>query len=251
MKQRIPVEIDSLMWTLAETKNQAAIDEFISRNPLYRAQLLKRIETVGGLKAAKVPATTRVQAPRFEPLKTVPSDPSRMLVGIGIGVGLMILAIAAFVLTYNFAPSAELAPSKKPPNVHATRKGQTPEQPKPDLTPDKSSGTVENSLPVENESASTVILSIRSNGQPLASIFRTLESLAKVEIISSRDLDSKIVSAKFSDVTAMQALETMGLMYGFTAIDQHNGQIIVLPGTTQKGSSGTASKNLDQRRIGG
>ena len=249
MKSRIPVEIDNLIWTLAETQNKTAIDEFNRRHPQYRADLTKRIEMVGGLKAAKSPS----MPPKFEPLQTVPADSSKLWLGMGIGAGLVVLALVAFWVTFTLTGDSghsKVAPAQT--DVPRTSSAQPSSNAKSEASTAGTEPTAKTVVEPPTDSAASPLISLDVSNRPLSVVFAEIEKKASVQIIAPDSLKTKLVSGKFKDIPAMALLAAMGDTYGFSAIDQNNGEIVVLPGhTDSKPTTDGAPAKDDRHRLGG
>ena len=67
MKNQIPADIDALMWSVAESGDAQAIEEFGVRHSQHRLELLKRMDMVRQLKGAKPEQIFAGTPPKFSP----------------------------------------------------------------------------------------------------------------------------------------------------------------------------------------
>ena len=250
MRKSIPPELDDLMWTLAESGNDQAIDEFGDRYPQYRGALTKRIETVRGLKGAKKPLEPKPVAARFVPKEKIAPDTSRWAMNVAIALGLLAVAAISFLVTALLNPEPKPEPSvETPAPVHSTvsePKTSTPEPKLPASVP-----VVPEATDAKSDLASTKRISLSIKGAQLKTIFLLIEKESKIRVIAPDSMQDATVDAVYKDMSPMEILTLMGEAFNFTALDQHDGSIVIIP--VKPGTRGpeTGSPKDNRRRIGG
>ena len=255
MKQRIAPELESLMWTLAEEGNERAIDEFGSRHPEMRTELVHRINMVKGLRSEKgVGTAPTASIPRFVPRepKTTPIQSRGPMVLVG-GLVLAAIAAAAFTVTTFMAPEPRLHKEDLPAIRHndppkpQTTVEQTPTVIAPQAT---ESDPVVKGLKSEAALKPTIL---RVDGSPLLTVLQMMAEITGTKIVSAPGMPNPNVEVNYQNMTAMDMLRDLGRKYAFTPIDQNDGSILVVPAVDKSGvgtGTGTGGGIRDQK-IGG
>ena len=247
--KRVPPELDSLMWTLAEQGNDRAMDEFGERHPELRSELLHRISMVKGLRGEKKRTADPPKAiPRFVPRETQSGSP---MVVVG---GLVLCAVAALA----YLTTVLLSP------VQPTRRVEHPKEglpkivvPAPSLNqPVVIKGeTKPPAPPVEEPSTEPALVkgSLKIDNARLLDVIQLISGTCKIRIDPAPGMPNPEVMVNYSDKNAMEMLADLGAQYGFTPLNQHDGSILVVPARdpnaplTYQGDS-----NSDKRpKIGG
>ena len=110
--KKIAPDIDQLMWTIAETGDQRAIDDFEGRFPDLKYELGKRILVLRELRQARQAGAAPRAVPHFEPrAPAVPSWQRPAWAGAAV-LGLAVVALASYALTQSFIRSAGEVPSQ-------------------------------------------------------------------------------------------------------------------------------------------
>lgn len=247
MRKAIPPEVDDLMWTLAESGNDKAIEEFGDRYPKLRGDLTKRIETVRWLKKANKPAEPKPKSAPFTPKEHIAPDTSQWARVAVWSLALLAIGAVAFVATMLLTkdpipePVKSVAPSRA---KNAPQDTPRPTAPKVDITPNASTSPVPD--PVA-DAATVKRVNIKLTDAPLSSVFELIQVQAGIKVIADKNVPNPNVTIEFYSVSPMEVLTTLGRQHGFTAFDQHDGTIVVVPGQSAASPGGTA----DHRRIGG
>ena len=248
--KRIPPELDSLMWTLAEDGNERAIDEFGARHIEHRAELLRRIAMVKGLRGEKKRVEEPVKAiPRFVPKEPKSNVPMYI-------VGALVLAAIgalAFVTTILLTPAPHV-PVTPPLYVQSGQSDKVIEVPQPVST----APLVYPSVPpvmreTERVEEPAKPGTLRIDHAPLLSVLDMISQTCGVRIDSAPGMPNPDVVINFRDMTAMQMLRDLGHQYSFTPLDQHDGSILVVPAVDEGTTSFPNLENTerDRHKIGG
>jgi hypothetical protein len=249
--KRVAPELESLMWTLAEERNERAIDEFGERHPELRSELLRRIEMVKGLRGAKKkPIEQPKPIPRFVP-KEVPSRGPAYVVG---GLVLAALCALAFAVTALLTPWPHPQANEplKQPNPQPVV--QNPPQPNPRQGETQSNPIPSQTDPKTDETEKPPKLgTIKIEHAPLFTVLRLMSDECGVDVQHAPGLKNQDVVVDYRDMTAMEMLHDLGKQYGFTPEDQHDGSIIVIPAIDPKDMpmAGTDTGSMPMRKIGG
>lgn len=248
--KRVAPELESLMWTLAEEGNERAIDEFGERHPDLKTELLQRIEMVKGLRGAKKkPVEPRKAIPRFVPRESTNKT------HVYVVCGLVLAALCAL----SFAVTVLLTPWNHPPV--ATKPAQPLEIGVPKSMPDQQLPPVAvhtpqpsvdpNPAPPEEKQARPGTLKIEH--APLFTVLKMISEVCGVDVEPAPGMSNPDVVVDYRDLTAMEMLHDLGRQYGFTAMDQHDGSIIVVPAIDPKDApmEGSDGDSLRMRKVGG
>lgn len=252
MKHVAP-ELDSLMWTLAEEQNERAIDEFGERHPELRAELLHRIHMVKGIRGAKTkPVETSKPIPKFVPSAPRPAAP------IYVVAGLVLLAIGAlaFVVTTLITPIPHTSIKEAPPPVSVdTFPG--PGRPSVPVPSQNETTPTQNytSPPVAEEAPDSSLRpgTLKVEDAPLLDVLQMMGESCSIEIDAAPGMPNPKVTVDYKDLTAMDMLRDLGRRYSFTALDQYNGTILVVPAVDPNATSSLEPPggNFGQPKVGG
>lgn len=230
---KIPPEIDTLIWAVAENADHGAIQDFENRYPEYRYELGKRIAMVRALRVSKPAAASPMIASHFRPTP----QPARPTFGrwrwVPASIALTALAAAAFFggMRY-FSPKAVQKTSaattvQNYPETNTTsgnsidyRHDQQP--PIVNSTPDK---TVETPVtPPERRFA----IKLEDIG--------LVEALNAIGMQTSADLqiapgfpNPQVATLAYDGLTLEEILNDLGRHYGFTAMKQGPGEYLLIP----------------------
>ncbi|MDX2064367.1 MAG: hypothetical protein SFX74_01360 [Fimbriimonadaceae bacterium] len=246
--KRIPEEIDSLMWGIAESGDPSAVDQFAVRYPQYEAEMRKRIALVSGFKRAK-PKTDPVRSvPKFSPRREI-AEPraSWTPAAWAIGLSLAALGVASFTAFSLFGPK----PTRDRPPVVADQ-GNQPEvkpwgsNPRPDVAPPISPvdgmRTEPNPRDVPplrtGEPAYLRPTSVHIAKAKLADALALIGAQSGLEVVVAPGFPDVEVTVDYDGLSAIQILQELGRDYGFTAFDQGNGSVIAVPATDPEDGGG-------------
>jgi hypothetical protein len=237
--KRIPEEIDSLMWSIAESGDEAAHDQFAIRYPQHAAEMRKRMAMVNGLKRAK-PKSDPVRAvPKFSPRRDLPEPkPAWTPAAWAIGLSLAALGVASFTAYSILGPK----PDSRPRNVTVnTDRGPQVQpwgdNPRPKIVPPispndgmRTEPTDRDVPPVRNsEPAYLRPTSVHIAKAKLADALALIGAQSGLDVVVAPGFPDVEVTVDYDGLSAIQILQELGRDYGFTAFDQGNGSVIAVP----------------------
>lgn len=229
------------MWTLVEQGNDEAIKEFSDRHPECRAELMRRAAMVGDLKRANPLQKSAANPPPFRPRIPygAPAPASRFSVA-AIVFAVAALGLGSFLAGRFLFPAPVTASQALPPKaVHSnplSAQGVMPQQP-PLISREEPVQTPTNELAVPETPSRTVTLKI--SNAPLLSVLEMIGAQTSLKIIPAPGMFNPDIDAEYTNLTAMQVLEDLGQHHAFTAFDQGDGSIIVVPAVQQDSASRT------------
>lgn len=246
MKLHIPQDVERLMWIVAESSDPSAISDFESRFPEFAAELAKRRRMVTDLKGAKIPHTmeTRIPAFRLREETRTPSKGMWIVGGLAFGALVMATYSAIKISTYQAPVLPKVEPVRtgvieNPPTTVFTppARSETPtapvQTPVPDPTP-----------PTNEEQVKTLKLSNTS----LIAALKMIGDMAGYRVDIAPGFEDQQVSVDYQ-ATTTEMLKDLGMRYGFTAFDQGDGTIIIVPAVD--GGNPISDGGSPSRRIGG
>lgn len=222
---RIPPDVDRLMWALADTPEPNALDEFERRYPAYVGELGKRIDMVRRMRGTPLKPDRSRPVPPFRPVPTQ-SDWSRPLTAAAFGLVLLALATASYFATRwylrqeapNPVPVVE-QPSLEPPSVPEVvyappRRFEAPRPAEP-----------------KSETERLAPMSVRLEGVPLSAALRAIAEQAGLRLVLAPGFDriEATVDVDLAEVRPMEAFEMLGRRHGFAAFYQGNREVLVIP----------------------
>lgn len=233
----IPPEIDQLLWAVAEDESPAAGDEFVKRYPALAGELARRRQMIRGLRGGRIVAERAepFAAPKFQP-RPVTTPASPRTVGLVTALGLAAVAVAAYTVTLFATPKPEVkrppAPVRQVPLAPVTPRGeityrQPEEQSLPKVPP---TGVVPPAPSPAPEEASTLKpVSFHVQQANILNVFAMLGAQAKMKIMPAPGFPRITLNADYEGLNAIEILQDLGHKHGFTAFDQGDGSILVIP----------------------
>jgi hypothetical protein len=249
MRNRIPADVERLMWLVAESNDPAAIKDFETRFPTFAVELAKRLRMVSDLKHAKSNGPKIDRIPVFTPrdLRPTPASRGNWIAG---GVALAALAMASFSATTWLTKKPEPLPKPeavvtKPVDIpnQTVKVPVNPPQQAP-IVPNPRQEPVVSVPPSNNETLKTLRLSNTS----LLAALKLIGEMAGYRVDVAPGLQDEQISIDYDQVTTSEMLRDLGSRYGFTPFDQGDGTIIIVPAVDQ--GPPASSPNNSSRRIG-
>jgi hypothetical protein len=269
---RVPPELDTLMWAIAEDDSASAAEEFLRRYPGYRDELMRRQSAVAGLRASK-PMTNHPlisdgvrPIPRFTPRKVRYLPPEPRQVAIASILGLAAIAAASFTIASLVSPRPAavrdvVPPRIIPPPVVQPTVPRTGSQGKLEIP---APAVVNEQVPKDREqerqsdttrpapSADRPITLVIKGGARLRNVLRMVEIESGLTIVYGPGLPNPDVNAEYRQVAPIDILKDLGRQYGFTPFDQGDGTVNVFPAVDAHGDgSDSGGVKTPLRRIGG
>jgi hypothetical protein len=262
---RIPLEIENLIWAIAENPTPNAVLEFEMRYPDYRLEMLKRVEMVRGLRVeAKGPSFNRQEIPRFEP--RVPASGGlggAVPTGLPIALGLAFAAAVLVTFTIFHAPTpvapkmpstgAVLSEPASPPMVVYGDSNNLPHivHPRESVVPQTTQSSPV--LPLQPEARSRVATNDGSRDLDL----RGVNMVDALDLITSGtnlklDLGPGFVNQKvtlaFKNKSTNDMLSEMAKDYAFTLIPEGPNRFLLQP---IQDDNSTVEANVDEEEKAG
>lgn len=233
----IPVEIDELMWGIAEAGDLDAIRQFESRHPDYKYELNRRVKSVEALRkegksfSKEIPIfkTTEVRPPNFRPV----------FIGAG-AICLLLLIPALWVAFSNRTPAPQPAPQIVVlPNPNLSPSESKPEQTQVQPQPIQQTNPVDpnqvaqnppvNSSPPPVAEPTEKRTSMKLSGASLHSAIQLIAEAGGFRITIAPELHNPDVSIDYQDKTVMEMLRELGQEYAFTVLADGEKELIALP----------------------
>ena len=227
--RKVPLDIDQLMWSVAENPTPEAISDFESRFPDFSLELGRRIRTVHDLRGAKL-ATSLMSIPRFQFQESKPKTVNRWMWATGA------LAAAALAMgSYQLTRSLVSPPQSKTPivNLPPLKVTQTEHDnlmnPKEVPGADLPSAPAVVKEPVPETVPASSVFSIRMRSAPLEAVLLALAKQANLHIEVAPGLSPDPIDVDFTSLTAKDMLAQLGAEHGFTAFDEGNDHVLIVP----------------------
>lgn len=252
MKSRIPQDVERLMWIVAESSDPKAIADFESRFPEFVPELAKRRRMVTDLKGAKTVQPTETRIPAFH-LRNTQSNAVPKGMWVMGGVALAALSVAAYSVTVmlNHKPpvlpkvgTVTTTPVVPPPTtvfVPPKQPTQTQSTPPPFQNP------TSNQPPVNNQDQPKTL---KLSNTSLLAALKMVGEMAGYRVDIAPGFEDQQVSIDYVQTSTSEMLKDLGMRYGFTAFDQGDGSIIIVPAIDGGNPIGDPG-NDPPRKIGG
>ncbi len=249
MKLHIPQDVERLMWIVAESNDPGAVTDFESRFPEFVGELSKRRRMVSDLKGAKIHQTLETRIPAFSLRGEQRSPaPKGMWVVGGLAFAALVMATYSAVKMSNYQPPVlpkvepvRTEPIENPPTtIYTPTPPPRSAQPAPPIqNPDPDPGSLSN-----EEQVKTLKLSDTS----LIFALKMIGDMAGYRVDIAPGFEDQQVSVDYQATTS-EMLKDLGMRYGFTAFDQGDGTIIIVPAID--GGNPISDGGGASRRIGG
>jgi hypothetical protein len=231
---RLSPEVDRLMWLAAESEDPAAIEDFAERFPGLRNELAKRIEMVRRMRASGREAHAGAAVPPFR----APRRMGRQTLALRwsmAALALTALAFGSFHVTRAWI--ARPAPEEKA--TAALRYEPVPDallegRDEPETSPSvQESSTASGAQPPDDEPHAVPAwqkrYTVKLENVGLRTALEAIAQQCGLEMVLPPDLPDDQVVVDYRSMTAQEMLADMGLRFGFTAFDQGEGKVLVVP----------------------
>ena len=247
--RKVAPEMDQLMWTLVEAGNDRAIQEFAYRHPEHRTELMRRVTMVSSLRRANPELSAPASPPPFRPRQApAPAPTSRWMVA-AVATALAGLAVASYYAGSQLFPKATPVPTVvetpkgTPSNVDRFEEDESkPKDPVASVAETPPSSPVRDEPPIEPPRVSSRPISLRISQAPLITVLEAIAAQSGMKVIPAPGMVNPDVNVNYENRPAMEVLEDLGRQHHFTAFDQGDGSIIVIPAVQQ---------DLNRGRLGG
>ncbi|MFZ4509145.1 MAG: hypothetical protein ACOYON_15775 [Fimbriimonas sp.] len=215
------------MWAIAEEGDPVALDQFVERYPDWKKELSRRIEMVRGLRGAKVASGSSRPAfqLRAEPTPWWRSPGSAVAATIAIAaLGFASFSVAQWVFRDKTPrpPVLQTGVSREPFVVEPT--------PKTDIPPVRQDDPVAtNEQPVQKVPAFLRPTNLRLRGAKLEAAIRAVGAAGELVVEIAPGLPDIDVVVDYRQQTPIAMLQEMGQTYAFTAFEQGDGKVLIVP----------------------
>lgn len=237
----IPPEINDLMWQIAESQDDKAIEQFHERYPAYRAELMSRMTMVRGIKGSR-PVEIKSKT-RFLPTpQRLNSDPPRWVAFVA-ATFLLAAGVFATLGTLRFVESQNAPPtvvSGGLDNISASNgtTGSTNVQPENTDKPDATVPDVGDEQPVKPASPMDKRVTIVAKNISLDNALNDIAVQAGIRLESAPGMPDIIIQLDFRDIPALEVLQALGRSFGFTPMIQTPNSALLIPARDPNSPSG-------------
>lgn len=251
---KIPPEIDTLMWDVAESNSTETIDEFGSRYPEYKMELVRRLKMVRELKGARPAAKT---APKvFVPAPIVDEKlPSRINfnfnwgMAAAIAAGSIVCAFAGIGIYKILTPDRPVVSSETPIGQPRLSKPNEPDSNKLEnktwINPDLRSTSVPqntntnpnpntNPTPAQPRTAFDRLVTVQYEDALLGDVLADLAVKAGIRLQAAPGMPNPRVRAFYDNLPAITILNDLGRTAGFTPMVQSDVEALLIPAFDKK-----------------
>lgn len=233
---RAPREIEVLMWDVAESGNEQAIEQFNARYPEFASELEKRRQMVGTLRGSR---------PRREPERFIPRQqvrnfgPSRLAVA---GIAAMVL----FSVTLATYATMQIVNSKKteappvdnpadivfnPPDFQPPSREEIMPKDTVPLSPGDTQPLQED--PPVSQDVFMGLITLQSDDISLEEAIKDMGQQAGIEVTVAPGFQDKRIRLSFVDQPLFAVLTELGEFFGFTPIKDGAAQVLVIPAVSK------------------
>jgi len=237
-KVRIPAEIEEALWTVAESNDPRAIDEFGKRYPAYKEALIDRIQMVRRLRSSR--PLGEAPAMKFRP---APAPTPRRWPALALG-GLLFAGLAWGTVSNWPAPrkqpdspvqsSSVAGPTSEPttdgrgsplalaPGDHKVESGPSHEDVGKPETVAAPSDPFERPVTVDHGKVK------------LTALLREIGMQAKLKLEVAPGLEDVEIEAHYAATPAKDVLRDLGDNFGFTVMVQEGSHALVIPALDER-----------------
>jgi ferric-dicitrate binding protein FerR (iron transport regulator) len=235
---KMPPAIDSAMWEVVESGDQALMDEFAARYPEHKGELAKRLTMVRDLKGSKPRAEVK---PAFHPRANVemPRSAARWTTStVALAVVGTVLATFGLVRIVDQVQARNNPPATEPSSTPYTPpkmqmyqppEGQIPENdPGPEQTAPSGSQEPPKVDPAQLDPFQRRV-TIAIEDAPLSSVLQDIATQANLVLEAAPGMPDVRIHAQYVNAPAMQVLEELGRAFGFTPLKQSRRSALLIP----------------------
>lgn len=236
---------DELMWLLAEENDDAAIEAFIKRYPAHRAEVIRRVNMVRGLKGNRPVKEASAPIPAFQVKEGVPdistnSHRGRWIWGVAVAVPL--LAVAGY---FQFRTPNQ-------PNVPVvTTNTPTATAETPNIRDNPGYDPYANVVPkTPNDTPRQIayydkVVSLSGSNQSLLLLFSEITRQTGLHIEIGPGFQDRPVDFAASGLTAISALKQLGKQGNFTVFEQDPQSVLIIPAVDPNAQPATPMPAFD------
>jgi len=237
------------MWRIAEEGNDRAAAEFDERYPQHRFELRKRMNMVQGLRKSNPAHSHEQLAPRFRPGPTPAASGGRSLAW---GVGALALCTLAFAAYTASTFASKPKPLQLAPVVRANSEPLKSEPYNESLNPPP---VVENppsrpalELPPKTDATPAYLrpTSLKLEHEHLRKALEMVCSIGGLRAEIAPGFKDEVIDAEYKNATPLAIIQELGHKYAFTAFDQGDGSVLLIPAVDEM-SRGKATQPANEQ----
>ncbi len=233
----VPPELDRLMWALAEEGSEKAFQEFEQRHPELRVELGRRAMLVKGLRGQKHAASKGPEIPVFRPMQTSAPMRSRGPMLLIAGFALAGFAAASYWATTALMPSEKPKPAvveNRPPpaEINLNPPKIVPEP--LDNTPLPNQPPVIQNPPPDETPPYLRPKTVRIRSTSLTNALTVICESGGLRLVTPPNMPNPDVVVDYQDTTVIDMLKDLGRQYAFTAYDEGDGSVLIVPAVDSK-----------------
>lgn len=259
MRKDISPEFDAFMWTVAESGDDLAIDQFGERYPEMRAEMLKRLAMIRELKASKPGTAFANTPPRFvPPLRS--SGPSLPRWAWAMAPILLAgIAFGSFQVATKFMGGPEERP--KPEIIKYDVNGfpdpnivQNQKEPDTNLrAPEYKVGPIKDNVEVvEGGPVYERPIDLQAENTTLIATLNLIQKKSGLRIERAPGFQDFQISMKYSGLSPVEVLRDLGRNFGFSVFEQEPGHVLLIPEVDPKTQEGVEhSQTVDPKTTPG
>ena len=239
----LPHDIDQLMWTVAESGNATARDDFERRFPELKNELLKRSSMLDGLREARSLHVLPPARPAFRPAahRSAPFYRGKVALGLSLLAGLA-LASAGYMAIFGDHPAPAGAIGKYTPRPcrAAAAKAAAQQATIPHYATDGPRSTISNPPAVTNPNLDDarpmrkcmVPQSVSLKQVQLSVAINWIAKNSGLTVEPAPDLPNPTVDVDYKGRGGLEMLKDLGQQYGFTVMEDGENKVLLIPNKT-------------------
>jgi len=233
------------MWLLAEENDDAAVDAFIKRYPAHRAEVIRRVNMVRGLKGNR-PATEKTASiPAFQVKEGVPDVSTSSQRGRWLWVAAFAVPVLAIAGYFQFRPVQTTTPpivATQVPNAGTDA---------PNIRDNPGYDPYANVVPkTPNDTPRQIayydkVVSLSGSNQSLLLMFSEITRQTGLHIEIGPGFQDRPVDFVATGLTAITALKQLGKQCSFTVFEQDPQSVLVIPAVDPNAQPATPMPAFD------
>lgn len=245
MSRHISAELDAFMWTVAESGDDMAIEQFGERYPELRSEMLKRIGMLRELKASRPNPAFSNTPPRFVPPVRSSGWSMPRWSWVFAPILLAGLAFGSFQVAtkYLAGPSKEQKSDVAKFDVNGFNDPnilQKQREPDPNLSVSgpKVGPIKDNAEVVEGGPIYERPLDLQAENTTLIATLNVIQRKSGLRIERAPGFQDFQISMKYVGLMPIQILQDLGRNFGFSVFEQQPGHVLLIPEVDPKTQEG-------------
>lgn len=243
MSDRIPEDVDALMWVIADKQDHTAAEDLLGRLPNFRSEMYRRMDSVKHLRAS-APMPVEV----VPPFVLKPARLSLPTVPVAVAAGVVLVSAIGFALlrSRSSSPSTTNVPVDQSivrpsgagvePRDIVTDKHERPNLQREDasqaethanLGTTPSTGSNE---PKVQPSMKAIVKKVSLTNMPLDFVMRLVAEDSGLRLdVQGGQMPNPNVTVHYQNTPALVIFQDLGRKYGFAAFEDKPGTITLVP----------------------